>query len=122
MKGKDAAGLMGQVSAYIKQVFQNKELWIILAAFVISFLVVYTIRRQSVNHAWKIAAVAGAVVNAVVITAGGMALGVETDFGSLVTGNVAAVVIGLVLELFSLLWITQEVRIFSMRMMNIIIM
>ncbi len=100
MKGKDAAGLMEQVSAYVKQVFQNKELWVVLAAFVISFLVVYTIRRQSVNHAWKIAAVMGAVVNAVVITAGDMALGIETSFGPLVTGNVAAIVIGLVLELF----------------------
>lgn len=100
MKGKDAAGLLEQVSAYVKQVFQDKELWIILAAFAISFLVVYTIRRQSVNHAWKIAAVAGAVVNAVVVVAGGMALGIETDFGPLITGNVAAVVVGLVLELF----------------------
>lgn len=100
MKGKDAPGLLGQITAYIKQVFQNKELWIAVAAFVISFLVVYTIRRQSVNHAWKIAIAAGAVVNAVTITAGDIAFGISTSYGSLIGGSIAAILIGLILEFF----------------------
>lgn len=100
MKGKDAPGLLGQITAYIKQVFQDKEMWIIVAAFIISFLVVYTIRRQSVSHAWKIAIAAGAVVNAVAVTAGDIALGVSTSYGSLIGGSAAAAVIGLILEFF----------------------
>ncbi len=102
MKGEGAAGLMGQVSAYVKKVFQSKEMWIVIAAIVISFLVVYTIRMQSVNHAWKIASVAGAVVNVVVIIVGDMALGVDSSYGPLISGGVAAVVAGLILELFFL--------------------
>lgn len=100
MKGADAEGLMGQISAYVKGVFQNKEMWVVVAAFVISYLVVYTMRRQSVNHAWKIAVVLGAVVNIVVAAGGDMALGEETDFVFLIVGNVAAIAAGLVLELF----------------------
>lgn len=100
MKGEDAKGFMGQITAYVKQVFQDKELWIILAAFVICFLVVYTIRRQSVNHAWKIAIVAGAVVNIIVVTVGDVALGVHTTYGSLIVGSVVAVLVGMVLEFF----------------------
>ena len=65
MNGKDAPGLMGQISAYLKQVFQNKEMWIVIVAFIICMLVVYAVRRMSVNHAWKVAIVAGAVVNIV---------------------------------------------------------
>ncbi len=94
------AGLLSQIPAYIKQVFQNKEMWITIAAFLIAFLVIYTVRRQSVNHAWKIAIAAGAIIHIVVNTAGDLALGVHTSYGSLIIGSVAAVIIGLVLELF----------------------
>lgn len=100
MKSADAEGLMGQISAYVKGVFQNKEMWVVVAAFIISYLVVYTMRRQSVNHAWKIAVILGAVVNIVVTAGGDIALGAETDFVLLIVGNVAAIVAGLILELF----------------------
>lgn len=100
MKGSDAAGLMGQVSAYVKTVFQDKEMWVVIAACIICFLVVYTVRRQSVNHAWKIAVVAGAIVNIIVITAGDMYFGLNTQFGSVIAGGVAGIIIGLIMELF----------------------
>ena len=41
---------------------QDKTLWITVIAFIISIFVVYTVRRLSVDHAWKIAAASGAVV------------------------------------------------------------
>ena len=100
MKGKDAAGLIGQVTAYLKQVFQSREMWIIIAACIISFLIVYTVRRQSVSHAWKIAVVAGVVTNIVVVTVGNISLGVKASYGSMILAGIAAVVIGLILEFF----------------------
>lgn len=100
LEGKGKEGFMTQISAYVKQVFQNKEMWIVIAAFVICLLLVYTIRRQSADHAWKIAIVAGAVINVVVIAAGDIAMGVHTSYPALVAGNIAAVVLGLILELF----------------------
>ena len=51
------------------------------------------------SHAWKVAALAGVTVNAVVNIVGDIVLGVHTSYTSLVAGSVAAVVIGLVLEL-----------------------
>lgn len=100
MKGKEALGLLGQISAYVKQVFQDKGMWIVVVSFIISFLVVYTIRRQSVSHAWKIAIAAGAVVNVIAVTAGDMAFGISTSYGPLAGGSAAAIVIGLILEFF----------------------
>ena len=93
-------GLMTQISAYAKQVFQSKEMWVIIAAFIICFFVVYTLRRQSMDHAWKIAVVAGAVVDVVIIAAGDIALGVHTSYGSLIAGSIAAAAAGLILEFF----------------------
>ena len=87
MRGSDAAGLMGQVSAYAKTVFQNKEMWVAIAACIICFLVVYTVRRQS-------------VVNIIIITAGDMYFGLNSQFSSLIIGGAAGIVVGLIMELF----------------------
>lgn len=99
LSGKGLSGIMSQSSDYLKQVFQDKEMWIIIAAFLIAFLVVYTVRRQSMNHAWKLAAVAGAIVNVIVNIIGDIVLGVHTSYTSLAAGSIAAVILGLVLEL-----------------------
>lgn len=99
LSGKGLSGIMSQSSEYLKQVFQDKEMWIITAAFLIAFLVAYTIRKQSVNHAWKLASVAGVIVNAVVNIVGDIVLGVHTSYTSLAAGSAAAFVIGLLLEL-----------------------
>lgn len=99
LSGKGLSGIMSQSSEYLKQVFQNKEMWIIIAAFLIAFLAAYTIRRQSMNHAWKAASVAGVIINAVVNIVGDIVLEVHTSYASLAAGSIAAVIVGLVLEL-----------------------
>lgn len=100
LDGKGGAGLLAEITAYLKQVFQNKEMWIVITAFIICLLVVYSLRRQAMDYAWKIATAAGVVVNIVVIAAGSIAMGVHTSYGLLFAGNIAAVVAGLILELF----------------------
>lgn len=99
----ESGGIKASLSVatkYLKQVFQSKEMWIVIFAFIIAFFVVYTVRRTSMDQAWKIAVVAGSVANIVVIAAGSIALGTHTSYGSLIVGNILAVVIGLGLELF----------------------
>lgn len=98
LSGEGAAGLMTQVSTYIKQVFQNKEMWITLAAFMIAFLVIYTVKNLSVNHAWKVAIAAGAVINIIVNAVGDLAFGIHASYGTLIIGSLAAVIVGIVLE------------------------
>ena len=100
LDGKGGAGLLAEITAYLKQVFQNKEMWIAIAAFIICLFLVYTIHRQAADHAWKIAIAAGAVANIIVIAVGDVALGVHTSYVGLIFGNIFAVIIGLILELF----------------------
>lgn len=100
IEGAGAKGMLTQVANYAKQVFQNKEMWVIIVAFIICFFVIYTLRRQSMDHAWKIAIIAGAIASIIVIAVGDIALGVHTSYGALIGGSIAAVGIGLVLELF----------------------
>lgn len=95
-----SADLLTQATTYLKQVFQDKELWIVIVAFIICCFVVYTLRRQAMDHAWKIAIVAGAVANIIVIAVGDIAFGVHTSYGALIGGSIAAIAVGLILELF----------------------
>lgn len=95
-----AEGITGQISLYVKTVFQNKALWITVIAFIICILTVYAVRRMSVDHAWKIAVVAGAIVNILVIVVGDIVFDVHTSYGTLILGNLFAIVIGLILEFF----------------------
>ena len=85
---------------YVQKVFQNKEMWIYIVAFIIGFFVVYTIRRRELDHAWKIGIIAGAIADVVVTAMGSIALGVEISYGSLIFGNILAVIVGMILELF----------------------
>ena len=107
-----ADGITRQISLFVKTVFQDKTLWITVIAFIISIFVVYTVRRLSVDHAWKIAAASGAVVNIVVIVIGDIVFGIQTtqeveiyfnlhtSYNMLIVGNIAAVVIGFIMEFF----------------------
>ncbi|MGN9055904.1 hypothetical protein ACTNA4_05455 [Bariatricus sp. HCP28S3_A7] len=93
-------GITGQISFFVRTVFQNKELWITVIAFTICIFTVYVVRRLSIDHAWKVAVAAGAVANILVIVIGDIVFDIHTSYGILIGGNVLAIAIGLVLEFF----------------------
>lgn len=98
LKGEGAAGMISQVTSYAQQVFQNKEMIVSVFAFIIVLLLVYTVRRMAINYAWKTAVAAGAVSGIAIVFAGSMMLGVKVSYLELILGNIAAVIVGLVLE------------------------
>ena len=100
LQGEEASGLMMQMTAYVKQVFQNKQMWVVIVAFIICFFLVFVVRRMAIDHAWKVAIAAGTVANVVIIAGGNIILGEHTAYGALIIGSILSVVIGLVLEFF----------------------
>ena len=94
-----AEGFISGMADFAKQAVVNKEMWLIMIAGVISMLAVYGIRRSGIAHAWKLASAAGVVIYMIIMTSGGTVLDVETSVGELGKSAVAAVVVGLILEL-----------------------
>lgn len=92
--------MLGVATKYIQHILTNKEMWIMICAFIIAFFVTYTLHRTSMDHAWKVAIIAGTVVNVVIVAAGNIAMSVSTSYGSLMIGSVGSILIGLVLEVF----------------------
>lgn len=99
-KASGSKAMLSEITTYVQKVFQNKEMWIYIVAFIIGFFVVYTIRRRELDHAWKIGIIAGAIADVVVTAMGSIALGVEISYGSLIFGNILAAIVGMILELF----------------------
>lgn len=98
--GGGSKAILAQSTAYAKHVFTNKEMWVVIFAFIVCFFLVYTLRRQSMDQAWKIAIIVGAIANIIVVAVGSMSMGLHISYLSLMIGSLFAVIVGLVLELF----------------------
>ena len=81
-----------------KQISANKEMWVMVAAIGISILLVYVIRTRFFDHAWKIAAVVGAVGAAVICIVGNIVLNLRVSYVMIIVSGVLAVAVGLLLE------------------------
>ena len=98
LKSVDAEGLAGSLISSAKQILGGKEMWLMIVAVVIGILVVNLVRTRAINHAWKIASAAGAVVCVVVALVGNIMLKGELSYASLVLSAAACVVLGVALE------------------------
>lgn len=100
--GEGIAALTESVVSFMKQCIVNKEMWVMIFAVVLSVLVVYGIRKMSIDHAWKIATGAGALGAIVVGVLGNVILDLHISYGMLVGSGVLAVVVGILLEILFL--------------------
>ncbi len=95
------AGLMGQMTTFVQQLFANKEMWMVIISFIICLLLVYSIRRLSVDFAWMIAAVAGVLANLIMMTFGHVIMDVQVAYGELILTSVLAIVVAFILYTFT---------------------
>lgn len=89
-----------KLTAALKMLASNREMYLVLAAFFFTSLVVYVIRRKSVNHAWKIALFVGSLVQMVILLTGYILLGMPEKIQWVLIGTLVSVVVSLVLEFF----------------------
>ncbi len=78
----------------------NRDMVITIAAFAVTVILVYFIRRLSIDYAWTIAMVAGAVVNITVLLVGDLMFDTNVALLEVVLGNVLSLLLGVVLQFF----------------------
>ena len=74
--------------------------FILIAAFAITIIMVYLIRRLSIDYAWTIAMVAGMVVNIMVLLVGDLMFDTNVALFGVIFGNIIAFLLTLVLQFF----------------------
>ena len=67
----------------------------------ICLLVVYSVRKLSVDNAWKIAIVSGALVYVIVVVIGRVTMHVDVPYVAVIIGTIVSILLALVLEFFA---------------------
>ncbi len=78
----------------------NKEMFIMIIAFAAALIVVYFIRRLSVDYAWTIAMVTGALLDVMILLFGDLMYNTNLSIIGLIVGSVVSVILAKIFEFF----------------------
>lgn len=84
----------------IDGLLNNKGMIVVMVAFAITVIVVYLIRRMSVDYSWTIAIIAGVIINLVILLMGDLMYDTNMSLVNAILGSVAAVAVAKVIEFF----------------------
>lgn len=91
---------MAKFKFIIDGLIKNQEMVVTIAAFAITVIIVYLLRRLSIDYAWTIAMTAGAVVNIMVLLVGDLIFEINQSLISVILGTVVSFLLVLVLQFF----------------------
>lgn len=100
LSNSDAESMLTRISLLVNGIIDNKAMLLTIAAFTITIMVVYIIRRLSVDYAWGIAIGVGAITDIFVLLIGDFVLDVSNFLLMLIVGSLVAVLVALVLHFF----------------------
>ena len=80
------------------QLLANKEMYLTVGVFIISAIVVNCVRKLSIDHAWKVAIVSGALVQVSGLFVGYIFFDIVGKTFGMIVGNVVAVLLGFLIE------------------------
>lgn len=78
----------------------NREMLLAVVAGVIIITVVYFIKRSRINHSWKVATVAGIILNLLIMLVGGAVADASVDVVRLLIGTIISIVVCFVVIFF----------------------
>lgn len=82
----------------VGQVLKNKEMHMMLILFVITTIVVYMIRKTSIQYAWKVAIVVGVLLQMSGMLIGYILLDVTDKMMGMLIGNLLAAILGFAID------------------------
>ncbi len=92
--------ILDKIRLLVEGFLGNKAMLVIIAAFAITVVTVYLLRRLSVDYAWTIAMIAGVMVNVVILLVGDLYYDINLSVGSVLLGALLAIVVAKVIEFF----------------------
>ena len=93
---KDAA--TSKIVVALNQLLGNREMYLVLAIMVVTLVIVYIIRKMSIEHAWAVAIIFGILFEAVGMIAGDMVLGISGKTITILVGSIISCVIAFVIQ------------------------
>jgi len=91
---------MGKIRLMVDSIIKNKAMLVMAAVFALTVLVVYLLRRLSIDYAWTIAMVAGAMVLVMALLIGDLLFDTNISVGVTLLGSLLGLVVCKVIEFF----------------------
>ena len=98
MRTSDDVTAASRMDICVSQLFSNREMYLVIAVFVVTALVVYLVRRMDVDHAWTLAIVSGMLIEIAGLFVGYLVLGMTEQILWLLVGGVISFAIAFLLQ------------------------
>ena len=96
----DADGMVDKFRYCIDTLLGNRAMMVAIVAFAATVLVVWFIRRLSIDHAWTIAMITGALLNILILLFGDLMYSTDISIIGLILGSIVSVLLVKVLQFF----------------------
>lgn len=96
----NAGDATAKIRMVIDGLLDSKAMLVMLVAFAITVVVVYLIRRMSIDYSWTIAMVAGVVLNLVILLVGDLIYETNISVVGAIFGNILALGVAKLIEFF----------------------
>lgn len=101
LNGFEDDGALQKFRYVIDGLLGNKAMFVTIVAFVATLIVVYLIRRLSVDYAWTIAMITGALLDILILLFGDLLYNTNLSIIGVIVGSVVSVLLAKVLEFFA---------------------
>lgn len=82
----------------LNQLMGNKEMYLVIGVLAVTLIIVYVIRRMSIENAWRVAIISGTLFEAIGLIAGYMLLGISGKTVGVLIGSIVSALIALVIQ------------------------
>lgn len=96
----DDDGTLERFRYVIDGLMDNKTMFVAVVSFMATVLIVYMIRRLSIDYSWTIAMITGALANILILLVGDLMYNTKISIIGVVLGSVVSVLLAKVLEFF----------------------
>ncbi|MDE5679722.1 MAG: hypothetical protein K2I01_04740 [Lachnospiraceae bacterium] len=100
IKALDANEATARLRMVIDGIISNKEMIVMVAAFAFTVILVYIIRRLSIDHSWTIAMIAGTIMNIVILLIGDLMYDTNVSVVGIIFGSLVSLGLCVVLQFF----------------------
>ena len=100
LTNEGSVDIVQKYSQILKSVIFNQTMMVMIATCAVGIIIVYLIRRLSMDYSWIIAIVAGSVAELLVIFVGDFVFGVSVAVGQLILGILLSTLIAVVYNFF----------------------
>lgn len=96
----DADGAVAKFRFVIDGIMSNKLMFVAVLSFSITIIIVYLIRRMSIDHSWTIAMISGALGSVMILLVGDLVYNTKVSIPAIFIGAIVSVGIVKILQFF----------------------